>query len=77
MTAGPEYCNIREAQDKDHKIAFKNVTEVLKGAMNKSLEELYENTNSGREWIKQFKTWTWKEKQYRKSKLREIWNRKM
>ena len=42
----PEY--ITEIQDKDLKIAFMNIIEVLKKEMNKSLKEIYENTNSGR-----------------------------
>jgi hypothetical protein len=29
-TGGPEYCKIAEAQDKDLKIAFMNMMEVLK-----------------------------------------------
>lgn len=41
VTAGPEHCNTAEAQGKDLKIVFKNMTEVLKEEMTKSLKETY------------------------------------
>ena len=44
---GPERRNIAEAQGKDFKLAFMNMLEVLEGEINKSLKEIYENTNSG------------------------------
>ena len=40
---GSEYSNIAEAQDKDLKIEFMNVKEVLKEEINTSLKEIYEN----------------------------------
>lgn len=39
------YCNIVEVQDKDLKIAFRNVIEILKEGMNRALKEIYENTS--------------------------------
>lgn len=44
-TAGSD---IGEAQEKDLKTAFMNMTEVLKEEINESLKEIHENTNSGR-----------------------------
>jgi hypothetical protein len=46
---GPENCNIVKAQDTDLKITFINMIEVLKEDMNKSLKEIYENTNKWKE----------------------------
>jgi predicted nucleotide-binding protein (sugar kinase/HSP70/actin superfamily) len=54
VTAGPEHCNTAEAQGKDLKIVFKNMTEVLKEEMTKSLKEVYENTN--KQWKEMNKT---------------------
>ena len=47
-TADPEYSNIVGRQEKDLKIAFMNVLEVLKEEMNKTLAEICESTGSGR-----------------------------
>ena len=43
-TAGTEYSNIAEAQEKDPKTAFMSMIEVFKEEMNKSLKEIQENT---------------------------------
>lgn len=45
-TVDPLNHNTAEAQDKDLKMAFVTVTEVLKEEMNKSLKGIYENTNN-------------------------------
>lgn len=47
-TLDPEKYNIAEIQDKDFKIAIKNMLEILKDSINKSITEIYccENTNS-------------------------------
>ena len=37
-TAFPEYCNIAEGQDKDHKIVFMDMIENLREQVNKSLK---------------------------------------
>jgi hypothetical protein len=42
-TAGSEYSNIAEAQEKDIKTAFMNMIEVFKDEMNKSPLKIYEN----------------------------------
>jgi hypothetical protein len=39
--AGPEYCNIAKAQDRDLKIALVNIIKTLKEELNKSLKEMY------------------------------------
>jgi hypothetical protein len=44
-TLGTKICNVAEAQDRDFKIAFINMIEVLKEDMNKSCKEIYENIN--------------------------------
>jgi hypothetical protein len=36
--SGPEYCNIAEGQDKDHKIVFMDMIENLREQVNKSLK---------------------------------------
>lgn len=54
-TVGLEYCNIDETEEKDHKRAFINMTEILKEKINKSLIETQENTNNGRKFRKWFK----------------------
>ena len=46
-TVGPENCNTAEAQDKDLKVDITNMIEVPEEDVNKSLKEIYENTNSG------------------------------
>lgn len=56
MTAGPEKCNTAEAQDKDFKKAVMNALERLKEDRDIPLNEVCENTNSGTEWQKPFKT---------------------
>lgn len=40
----PEYFNIDKARDKSFKIVFMSMIEVLKENMNKSIYEIYENT---------------------------------
>ena len=45
-TIGTEESNIDEALDKSNKIAFMNTIECLKAEMNKSLKEIYENSNT-------------------------------
>lgn len=50
-TAGPEYFNIAEAQEKNLKINYMNMIEILEGEMNKSLQETQENTNNWRKCI--------------------------
>lgn len=47
-TSSSEYSNIAEAQEKKLQIAFMNMIEVPKEEVNKSLKEIYENTNNGR-----------------------------
>ena len=44
-TAGPEQSKIFETQVKDLEAAFTNVIEVFGEEMNKSLKEIYRNTN--------------------------------
>ncbi|MGE9716651.1 hypothetical protein ACQP3F_34175, partial [Escherichia coli] len=39
-TVGPEYRNIAVAQEKDLKIAFMNMIEIIKWEMNKTAQEL-------------------------------------
>jgi hypothetical protein len=46
-----EYSNIAEAQEKDLKMNYKQMTEVLKEEMNKSLKEIQETTNNWRKCI--------------------------
>lgn len=46
-TVSSGYCNMAEVQDKDRKIVFINMIEVLKKEMNKSLKDACENTSSG------------------------------
>lgn len=41
-----KYQNTAETQDKDFKIEFINAVEVLKEHMNKSINEIYVNTDS-------------------------------
>lgn len=43
---GPEKCNTAEAQDKVFKIVTVSMLEDLKDDMNKSLNEVCENTNA-------------------------------
>jgi hypothetical protein len=43
-----EKCNRSEPKDKDLKIAFMNMMEILKEEMDKSSKEVYENTNNKR-----------------------------
>ena len=43
--AGPEDYKIAEAHEKELKTAFMKMIEVLNEEMNKSLKEIYENTN--------------------------------
>lgn len=50
----PENWNLVE--DKDFKVTFMNMIEVLKEEMDKPHKEIYNYTNSGRKWTKQFKT---------------------
>ena len=45
MVIGPKQCNLAEAQDKDFKIAIMNMLKDLKEEINKSANEIYENTN--------------------------------
>lgn len=47
-TVVTKYSSIFEAQEKEFKAAFTNMTKVLKEHMNKSLKEIYESTNHGR-----------------------------
>jgi hypothetical protein len=54
-TAGSEYSNIAEAQEKDPKTAFMSMIEVFKEEMNKSLKEIQENTIKQYKEIKLFK----------------------
>lgn len=49
VKAGPEYCTIAKAQDKEFKTAFMKMIEVHNDEMNKPLKEIYGNT------IKQWK----------------------
>lgn len=46
-TVGTVKCNIYEAQDKDYKTALTNTLKVFKETMNKSINGICENTNSG------------------------------
>jgi hypothetical protein len=46
-TADPEKCNINESPGRDFKIAIMNMFKDLKEDINKSLNEVCENTNSG------------------------------
>lgn len=55
-TVGTEKSNIDEAQAKDIKTAFMNMIEILNVEMNKFLQEIYENTNTGRKRMKQFRS---------------------
>ena len=48
IIVGTEICSIAEIQDKNHKMTFMNMIEVLKEEMNKSLKEAHENTNNER-----------------------------
>jgi hypothetical protein len=48
-TTGPEYFNIAETQEKDLKTKDKNIIELLKEKINKSLKEIQENTIRGNE----------------------------
>lgn len=43
-------------KEKTLKTAFMNMVKVLEAEMNESLNEIYENANSGRDSIKQLKT---------------------
>jgi hypothetical protein len=45
-TVDPKKCNIAKEQDKDLKIAFMNMIEVLKHKMNKSIKEIYEESDT-------------------------------
>lgn len=47
-TTDSEYCNIANTQEKDLKIPFVTITEILKYEMNKSPKEVQENTNGRR-----------------------------
>jgi hypothetical protein len=44
-TANHEYCNITETQEKDLKIPLIKMIDVLQNEINKSLKEIYGNTN--------------------------------
>jgi hypothetical protein len=44
VKAGPEYCTIAKAQDKEFKTAFMKMIEVHNDEMNKPLKEIYGNT---------------------------------
>lgn len=46
-TLWPEKCNIAESQDKNFKIAIMDMIKVCKEDINKSINEIYENTNNG------------------------------
>jgi hypothetical protein len=47
-TAGPEKCNIAEAEDKDFPRAVMNMFKDLREDMNKSINEIWKTqTNSG------------------------------
>lgn len=53
---------IAEAEDKDSNLAFMNMLQVLKEEINKSIEEIYKNTN--KQWKKtKNKTRKWKQSQ--------------
>lgn len=54
--AGPEYCTISETQERDLKVAFMSIIEVLTKELNEFLKQSYKNTNSVWIRIKQFKT---------------------
>jgi hypothetical protein len=47
ITVGPEKFNIAKAHDKDFKAGIMSMFKDLKGDLNKSLNELCENTNGG------------------------------
>lgn len=53
-TVNSEKCNIAETHESDVKITFMNMTEIYKEKVNKPLNAVYENTDSGRKEIKQF-----------------------
>jgi hypothetical protein len=44
---GPDKCSVAEVQNKDFKIAIMNMFKNLKEKINKSLNEVCENTNTG------------------------------
>lgn len=45
IKAGPEYYNIIEAEEKDLQTIYREMIEVLKEEMNKSLRGIWENRN--------------------------------
>ena len=49
-TAGHEYSNLAETQEKDLKTNYRKMMELLKEKMNESLKEFQENTNTWRKW---------------------------
>lgn len=51
----PEKCNIIEKQDKAHNTPFRDMIEVSKEEMEKSLKEINESSDSGKMLIKWFK----------------------
>lgn len=46
IKAGSEYWKITEAQNSDNKVAFTDITQLLKEKINKSLKGSYKNTNN-------------------------------
>lgn len=46
--AGTEYSNINEAREKDLKVSYKKVIDILKKEINESCKVIQKNTNSGR-----------------------------
>lgn len=53
-TAGPGKCNIAEAEDKDFPRATMNMFKDLREGVNKSLHEIWKNTN--KQWNEVMKT---------------------
>lgn len=46
IIASPEKCKQAEAQDKDFKVVFVNMIEILREEMNNFISEIYENTET-------------------------------
>lgn len=46
IIASPEKCKRAEAQDKDFKVVFVNMIEILREEMNNFISEIYENTET-------------------------------